>query len=97
MAEEDQVLARWKTTGSETLTRISFSSYLEGWRLTGVLGSVILLVALAAIVSASAIDTLSQMPDALHRRKRGRSSSNCRTSPAHRAKRCRSVAATECH
>jgi DMSO/TMAO reductase YedYZ heme-binding membrane subunit len=50
MAEQDQILAQSKATGSETLARISFSSYLEGWRLTGVMASVILLVALAVVV-----------------------------------------------
>jgi methionine sulfoxide reductase heme-binding subunit len=50
MAEQDQVLARAKTTGSETLTRISLSSYLQGWRLTGVVASVIALGALAVVV-----------------------------------------------
>src|SRR5258708_6430712 len=50
MAEQDRVLARPKTTGSETLTRISLSSYLQGWRLTGVVVSVIALGALAVVV-----------------------------------------------
>jgi methionine sulfoxide reductase heme-binding subunit len=50
MTEQDQFLTSAKLTGSETVPRISPSSYLQGWRLTGVLGGVILLSALAVIV-----------------------------------------------
>lgn len=50
MAEQDQVLSPAKTTGSETLTRILLSSYLQGWQLTCVVAGVIVLSALAVVV-----------------------------------------------
>jgi hypothetical protein len=42
--------ARAKTMGSETLKRISLSSYLQGWHLTGVVAGFIALGALAVVV-----------------------------------------------
>ena len=47
MAGQEQIFA---PTGRDTLTKISFSSYLEGWRLTGVLGGVIVLGALGVVI-----------------------------------------------
>src|SRR5262245_52112675 len=50
MAEQDRMLARTSTSGGKTLPRISLSGYLEGWRLTGVIATVIAFGALAVIV-----------------------------------------------